>query len=178
MKVGESDQLPVVASDAALSLFSLSYSNTVSEMNSLAGVPEGPVAADRTRVYDVYQGYVKSNFQPDCITFQDSLLLKMFIFSLKLQRHFALLRHSSNVSYFYRENNRHELTPSTSTGRTSGKRKGAPFDGEIYAASVGLHGPMEGASGPSNPAVAVTSVKQQSAAAANNSSPLLVNLLR
>uniref|UniRef100_A0A158Q7A1 SP-RING-type domain-containing protein n=1 Tax=Elaeophora elaphi TaxID=1147741 RepID=A0A158Q7A1_9BILA len=55
VKVGESDLLPVIVNDATLSLLSLPYPSTGSEMNSLAGVPVGTNAADRARVYDPYQ---------------------------------------------------------------------------------------------------------------------------
>ncbi|CAG9540320.1 unnamed protein product [Cercopithifilaria johnstoni] len=55
VKVGESDLLPVTVSDATLSLLSIPYSSTGSEMNSLAGVPVGSNAADRAHVYDTYE---------------------------------------------------------------------------------------------------------------------------
>uniref|UniRef100_A0A915PTF4 Uncharacterized protein n=1 Tax=Setaria digitata TaxID=48799 RepID=A0A915PTF4_9BILA len=56
VKVGESDLLPVIVNDAALSLLSLPYPSAGSEMNSLAGMPLGASAntTDRARVYDPY----------------------------------------------------------------------------------------------------------------------------
>ncbi|KAK6113664.1 hypothetical protein QQG55_52570 [Brugia pahangi] len=55
VKVGESNLLPVVVNDATLSLLSLPYPSTGSEMNSLAGVPVNANATDRANIYDPYQ---------------------------------------------------------------------------------------------------------------------------
>ncbi|KAL3997901.1 hypothetical protein ACH3XW_12825 [Acanthocheilonema viteae] len=55
VKVGESDLLPVTVNDATLSLLSLPYPSTGSEMNSLAGVPIGNNVTDRARAYNPYQ---------------------------------------------------------------------------------------------------------------------------
>ncbi|MCP9261036.1 hypothetical protein DINM_004428 [Dirofilaria immitis] len=126
VKVGESDLLPVIVNDATLSLLSISYSNTSSEMNSLAGVPVGANGTDRPHV----------------------------------------------------ENNRHELTPSTSTGHAPGKRRTGIINNDMYQTAIGMHGYVAAATGQSSAATVVASVKQQQSQISNTSSPLLVNLLR
>ncbi|KAM3721323.1 Tonsoku-like protein [Dirofilaria immitis] len=132
VKVGESDLLPVIVNDATLSLLSISYSNTSSEMNSLAGVPVGANGTDRPHVYDPFQS----------------------------------------------ENNRHELTPSTSTGHAPGKRRTGIINNDMYQTAIGMHGYVAAATGQSSAATVVASVKQQQSQISNTSSPLLVNLLR
>uniref|UniRef100_A0A183DRZ5 BHLH domain-containing protein n=1 Tax=Gongylonema pulchrum TaxID=637853 RepID=A0A183DRZ5_9BILA len=76
------------------------------------------------------------------------------------------------------ETSRHELAPSTSTGRAAGKRKvTAPsFDGDMYSTPAAMHGRLEMAAAAPPPMAAVASTKQQPAA--NTNSPTLVNLLR
>ncbi|VDP14016.1 unnamed protein product [Onchocerca flexuosa] len=148
VKVGESDLLPVIANDATLSLLSLPYSSTSSEMNSLADVPVpvGTNATDRARVYDPYQRHWKCA-QP--------LYVEL-----------------------YRENSRHELTPSTSAGHASGKRKADIISNDMYQTAIGVHGYVGATTGQSSATTVAASVKQQQSQTSNTSSPLLVNLLR
>lgn len=55
IKVGESASLPIIVSDAALSLLSLSHNVQSSEMNSVVGTPAPTsTAADKGRPYDVF----------------------------------------------------------------------------------------------------------------------------
>ncbi|VDK87633.1 unnamed protein product [Onchocerca ochengi] len=152
VKVGESDLLPVIVNDATLSLLSLPFSSTGSEMNSLAGVPVpvGANATDRTRVYDPYQRHVILCAQPLNVVF-----------------------YSENS-----ENSRHELTPSTSAGHASGKRKADIISNDMYQTAIGMHGYVGATTGQSSATTVAASVKQQQSQTSNTSSPLLVNLLR
>lgn len=76
------------------------------------------------------------------------------------------------------ENSRHELTPSTSAGHASGKRKADIISNDMYQTAIGMHGYVGATTGQSSATTVAASVKQQQSQTSNTSSPLLVNLLR